>query len=216
MEHFIKRFTIIDFLSMFIPGGILILALNYYVGDVAVPEKLLFGDNDLILAVYFVMISYITGMILQEVSKPLERLWKHDLKGLNDKWQKIPDVMEFYQKRFGNIIGVEESVSKETAARNIYLYVSDASRIDSKLDLFHAFSSMGRNSAAAGAIIALMSLHSPVSADSFTMPIVSLAFAVIMAIRNRRFFRLTQERAYRDFLKLYEEEESKSRTAAAV
>ena len=169
MEHFIKRFTIIDFLSMFIPGGILILALNYYVGDVAAPEKLLFGDNDLILAVYFVMISYITGMVLQEVSKPLESL-----------------------------------------------YVSDASRIDSKLDLFHAFSSMGRNSAAAGVIIALISLRSPEYAGSFTVTVVSLAFTVIMAIRNKRFFRLTQERAYRDFLKLYEEEEAKSRTVAAV
>lgn len=37
VEHFVKKFTVIDFLSMFVPGAVVILALNYYVGGVTEP-----------------------------------------------------------------------------------------------------------------------------------------------------------------------------------
>lgn len=83
MEHFLKQFTVIDFLSMSVPGGCLILAWNYYVGGVNEPVIQFFGESTAILAIYFVMLSYLAGMMLQELSKPLEKKWVRDLDDLN-------------------------------------------------------------------------------------------------------------------------------------
>jgi len=75
MQDFFKQFTIIDFLAMFIPGGCFILLLN--AGDVLPLTKLctaFFGENGVALSFYFVILSYLTGSLLHECGKPLEKL----------------------------------------------------------------------------------------------------------------------------------------------
>lgn len=194
MDQFLKQFTIIDFLSMFVPGGILILAWNYYIGDVTGPVSSFFGEQALILAVYFVMISYLMGMALQEISKCLEKGWEQNLESLHNKWQNVPKIVDYYQVCFGQpLVENRQKYGSGEVGRNIFLYVSDHSAAGSKLELFQAFSGMGRNSTVSAAIIFAISMlatvnQSPISINDMVVPIVSLVFVFIMYFRGRRFF----------------------------
>ena len=207
MDHFLKRFTIIDFLSMFVPGGITILAWNYYMGGVTEPVRCFFGEQDVALAVYFVLISYLMGMVLQEMSKPLERRWRQSLADIHDKWQSLPKIKVHYQTCFGvSIETAQQEDGQSEVGRKIFLYVSDPDAAGSKLNLFQAFYCMGRNSVAAAAIICALSIVAafcpgPFSCGALVVPGVSAVLIGIMYFRSRRFYVLTQERAYRDFLK---------------
>lgn len=234
MDHFLKRFTIIDFLSMFVPGGITILALNYYMGGVLEPFQRFFGEQDLALAAYFILISYLTGMVLQELSKFLEGRWATDLNAVHEKWQRMSNIKLYYLAHFGFTIGEERRREGGIGdvGRNIFLYVSDPGIAGSKLSLFQAFYSMARNSVATAVLICIMSiLHTvqlsfvlsstqsmgeniPISVtiqpcttlgSDLMVCLVSIIVAYIMHGRSRRFYLLTQERAYRDFLKLAEQ-----------
>lgn len=226
MDHFLKRFTIIDFLSMFVPGGITILALNYYIGGVPEPFQRFFGEQDLALAAYFILISYLTGMVLQELSKFLEGRWATDLNAVHEKWQRMPYIKLGYLAHFGFAIGEERRREGGIGdvGRNIFLYVSDPGIAGSKLSLFQAFYSMARNSVATAALICIMSIlhiivqcllpfgsassikeNIPILGRDLMVCFVSIVVAWIMYGRSRRFYLLTQERAYRDFLKLAEQ-----------
>ena len=220
MEHFIKQFTIIDFLSMAVPGSCLILAWNYYVGGVTAPVIQFFGENTVILVVYFIMLSYLSGMLLQELSKHLEKNWVKDLDTLHAEWQSAPKIKEYYQNHFGR--SIEEARvngGSQRVGREIFLCVSDPGLAGSKLNLFQAFYGMGRNSTVAAFLIFVIAgisvcHQSAISASDLLTPVLCPVLAGIMYVRSRRFYRITQERAYRDFLILGEERASKKTPAA--
>lgn len=213
MDHFLKRFTVIDFLSMFMPGGVLILALNYYMGGMTEPVCQFFGNQILFIAVYFVAISYLSGMLLQEVSKFLEKFLIRKLDTVHNEWLSIPQMDIYYRAAFGRTIEQAKSqYGTPKLGRQIYLYVSDPEISGSKLSLFHAFYSMSRNGFIASLLIFVISTLDQVSQDFFSIdglmvPTFSLFFAFTMLLRSMRFYRITQERAYRDFLKLGEKED---------
>lgn len=217
MEHFLKQFTVIDFLSMSVPGGCLILAWNYYVGGVNEPVIQFFGESTAILAIYFVMLSYLAGMMLQELSKPLEKKWVRDLDDLNAEWQNTQKIAEYYKNHFGlSIKEAQANGGSQKVGREIFLCVSDPPITGSKLNLFQAFYGMGRNSTAAAFLIFVISVifgfvlvHRKVSPGDLLMPMLYLVLAVIMYFRGKRFYRITQERAYRDFLVWGEERANK-------
>ena len=220
MEHFIKQFTIIDFLSMAVHGSCLILAWNYYVGGVTAPVIQFFGENTVILVVYFIMLSYLSGMLLQELSKHLEKNWVKDLDTLHAEWQSAPKIKEYYQNHFGR--SIEEARvngGSQRVGREIFLCVSDPGLAGSKLNLFQAFYGMGRNSTVAAFLIFVVSglvlLHRDVlSPGDLLTPVLCPVLVGIMYVRSKRFYRITQERAYRDFLILGEERASKKTPAA--
>lgn len=208
MEHFVKKFTIIDFLSMFIPGGILILAWNYYVGGVLEPFYQFFGKQDIILAGYFIAISYLTGMVLQEISKPLENNWGYILDELNEKWQNDSKIKNNYMNHLATSLeDVQQTDGKSVVGRKIYLYVADNPIAGSKLELFHAFYIMARISFVVFIGICILSIlcgsgSTSACTNKLIVPVVSAIAAYLMYHRSKRFYKLTYERAYRDFLKL--------------
>lgn len=75
MDHFYRQFTVIDFLSMFIPGAAAVLAVSMTMLPVTAPWYAFFGSDSVIgLSIYFVVISYLVGHMLCQLTKPLERL----------------------------------------------------------------------------------------------------------------------------------------------
>ncbi len=82
MKHLWEDFTVIDFMGMFIPGALFVLVTE----NAPFPFRELcvgfFGaDNDLALAVYFVIFSYMIGTFFIECSKGLEQCFCKDLVG---------------------------------------------------------------------------------------------------------------------------------------
>ena len=73
MQKFLNEFTLIDFLSMWLPGAICLLTWNYYFDGVAEPITRLFGEQDFALVVYFVACSYLIGTLFQEISQPIKK-----------------------------------------------------------------------------------------------------------------------------------------------
>lgn len=205
IDHFLRKFTVIDFLSMFVPGGVVILALNYYVGGVTEPFYRFFGRQDLMLVGYFVLISYVTGMLIQEVSKFLERLWAADLAEKHEKWQEKDCIKEKYQECFGVDLETEQGKDgKDEVGRKIYLHVADRPENGSRLELFKAFSLMARNGVVTVFIVCVLAI----GFGQFRTPwgksvvvLASLIAALLMERRGRRFYLLNCERAYRDFLR---------------
>lgn len=205
VEHFVKKFTVIDFLSMFVPGAVVILALNYYVGGVTEPFLKFFGHQDVVLVAYFILISYVTGMLIQEVSKFLERFWKADLIGVHRKWQKNPDVEKKYRECFGaDLRRIRKAEQRIRAGKKIYLHIADRPENDSKLSLFSAFSLMGRNGVITVFIVYLLVIlfgqfNAP--EEKVLVQAAALIIAVLLEHRGRRFKVLSCERMYRDFLR---------------
>lgn len=205
VEHFVKKFTVIDFLSMFVPGSVVILALNYYVGGVTEPFLKFFGHQDVVLVAYFILISYVTGMLIQEVSKFLERFWKADLIRVHRKWQKREDVKKKYQECFGESLDTDmNEKEKDAIGKKIYLHIADCPENDSKLSLFSAFSLMGRNGVITVFIVYLLVIlfgqfNAP--EEKVLVQAAALIIAVLLERRGRRFKVLSCERMYRDFLR---------------
>lgn len=207
LHHIVKRFTIIDLLGMAVPGAMVVVTWNFYFGGITVPVESLFGESGIALALYFIAISYLAGMMIQEASKPLEKFMSSGVKLVNEKWQNNSVVMQLYSDKFwikdpkrGKRDRVEE------IGRNVFLYVSDSNTDGSKLDLFHAFYSMARNSIAAMIVIVLLWGFSRFTCSKgfikeYAVLIWGICFILAMWFRACRFSALTQERAYRDFLK---------------
>lgn len=85
MEPLIKQATLIDVLGILLPGGILILAVNFYGWwDVGAPWKALLGEGELSLLIYFVALSYLCGSVVHQLGAIIEEwLTKRPLRKIN-------------------------------------------------------------------------------------------------------------------------------------
>lgn len=120
---------------------------------------------------------------------------------------KNPKIKDNYLKYLGiSVEDVQKTSGKPGVGRNIYLYLSDNPIAGSKLDLFHAFYTMGRISFVPSISVCVMSIlceFGPTSASNnkIIVPSISTIVAYLMYHRNKRFYKLTYERAYKVFLK---------------
>lgn len=82
MDKFFEDFTIIDFMAMFIPGAFYILLTEkkpFLFSEICIN---FFGEeNDIALAIYFIILSYMIGTLFIECSKYLENIFCKDLVG---------------------------------------------------------------------------------------------------------------------------------------
>lgn len=70
--HFVKRFTLIDFLGYTVPGAAIILLSEYYLGGIKELWTNFFGNQVVLLTVYFILLSYLAGTVLHEISQPID------------------------------------------------------------------------------------------------------------------------------------------------
>lgn len=207
--HIMKRFTVIDFLGMLVPGGLVLLAWNYYFGGVVDPVRRFFGEQPLAIAAYFVLAGYLLGMVLQEISAPLKDMWEKPLSKIDREKQHESQVWACYQMCFGRTTEHPPEQEKEIKAVGdaIYHHVSVNEVPGSKRTLYHAFSTMGRSTCVAALLIAGMAVlawvwNRPESDNPFIMGAVCLFIAVIMYRRGRRFYLEVQKCAYREFVQM--------------
>ncbi len=222
MEHFLKSFSVIDFLGIFTPGALVTLAYNAYFGGVAAPFTKFFDDQSLTLVIYFVFLAYLVGVLLQELSKPLEKIFAPDERR-HAVWQRNPRVQEMYKKIFQRSIAAP---AQEAAAggdpenivwRNIYEYVQpDLQQV--KIPLFHGFASMARSCCAAALLIMAMNFiacgKGLVTAETcWITNFICMAAAWIMFRRCRRFCGLVIEYSYISFVQMDGEGDKKQKDA---
>lgn len=211
MDHFLKSFSVIDFLGIFTPGALVTLAYNNYFGGVADPFTKFFDDQSVTLVIYFVFLAYLIGVLLQECSKPLEKIFYFD-DHCHAVWQENPRVQELYKKIFNRPIAAQtreassDSDSEKIVWGNIYKYVQpDLQQM--KLPLFHGFASMARSCCVAVLLIMAMNVIAcdqglETAEAGWITNMVCMAAAWIMFCRCKRFHKLVIEYSYIAFLQL--------------
>lgn len=209
MEHFLKKFTVIDFLGIFVPGGIVVVAFNQYYGGVVAPFEALFGPQPAVLVMYVVILAYVVGIGLQELSKPLEKLFFLRLK-VDKTHQKRECVKERYRECFNVELEEAQRIEKVTGVgRDIYLYVEPELE-QTKVPLFHAFATMGRSCFMAAVIVPAMNAYAysqglPNADYTCSTYVLCAVGALLMAYRCRRFHRVMQEYVYSIFIRQHGE-----------
>lgn len=159
MNHFFKQFTIIDFLSFFIPGAGTVLIFHLWVLPISCPIDAFFGANGIAKGFYFILLSYFAGQILSELTKPLESFKRFQIFTLVDTKTREKYWSEMMVK--AAILGITAPASgsqeeqKEKQWRYIYHFVllnCDCS----KLRLLKGFSGMCRSGIATSVACIIM------------------------------------------------------------
>lgn len=229
MDHFLKSFSVIDFLGIFAPGALVTLAYNYYLGGVTAPFTKFFNDQSITLVIYFVFLSYLVGILLQELSKPLEGIICYERK-CHQEWQENPGIKALYQKIFkqpvvprrqqgsslfqrknrgcatDKVRKREEKKHEEEVWLKIYRYVQPEIK-EMKIPLFHAFASMARSCFLAALLIMAINwaahiLKLATATDILFTNLFCTIIAVLMLFRCRRFHKLVTNYSYISFLQM--------------
>jgi len=137
MEQVLKRFTLIDFAGIFAPGAVMTLAMNFYGPDLTAPFDRFFGENAVMLALYFLTVSYLMGSALHQLGAWLERWLRVDLE--HEKYHAKPEIREAYRRCFH----MEIPTDPVEAGTRILHYLQRDSRPE-RLILFNSFYTMSR------------------------------------------------------------------------
>ncbi len=166
--HLIRRFTIIDFLGYLIPGSIVTLSLNYrFNGIFKAPFQDFFGEQTVLLALYFLVLSYLVGTVIHEISKPLDLLINKKLYRPQKGREALGNTKYYYEQIFllSPSSGQTSSVASETTNDQIHfekIYHWIQPRLDdTKVPLFHAFSTLSRTGTVTVLVVALLYWTAP-------------------------------------------------------
>ncbi len=141
MEHFIKGFTVIDFLSYLGPGAVFLLSLQLLTQKVLEPYHSLFGEgSEFSLIIYFLLASYFCGTLLHQIGAMIEPLFVR--KDMHSRYWNEDPVKDAYKKEIDAKLP-ESTDDKMKAGKYIFHYVQRSCR-PQRLMLFYAFFSMSR------------------------------------------------------------------------
>ena len=141
MEHITKQFTVIDFLGFLVPGAALTLALQWYYGGMEAPFERFFGEGSPFLAVYFLTLSYLLGIILHEAGRSLNLFFPSE-KQLDAYWRDGA-LTAAYEKIFGVSILAATKDERKFAGRRSVEYIQGKDD-PGKMRTFSAFAAMSR------------------------------------------------------------------------
>ena len=182
MEQVVKQFSLIDFLGIDLPGAVLILTINYYICDLTTPCTKFFGSNTVILAVYFVTLSYLCGGILHQLGISIEHLLP-DEKNLFDSHRQQEAIKKAYEQRFGTPFP-SDTILQIKAGRDIFHHVQRKNR-SQRIVIFSAFYAMCRTLLVTIPLLLIVAVIS----KSFTLPLFLIyAVAWIFCFLRWRYF----------------------------
>lgn len=193
MEEVLKRFTLIDLLGIFVPGALMTLALNFYGFDLTVPFNNFFGENAVMLVLYFLALSYLVGSALHQLGAFME----HIPYGRPDhrEYQEKEEIKKAYRRCFGTDIPQDA----QSAWRYILCYSQRNGRPE-RVVLFNSFYTMSRTSAVTLiCIFPIVLLHLPDNLHLLQILLGSLIYVgviVIFLLRWRRFEKTYVEEVY--------------------
>lgn len=193
MEEVLKRFTLIDLLGIFVPGAVMTLALNFYGLDLTAPFDSFFGENAVMLAVYFLALSYLAGSALHQLGAFLERIpfGRPDHK----KYQEKTEIKGAYQRCFRADIPSDP----QEAWRHILCYSQRNSRPE-RVILFNSFYTMSRTAAVTLICILPMVLFylpdAPHPCQTILGSLIYVGVIILFLFRWRRFEKNFVEEVY--------------------
>lgn len=141
MEQVAKHFSLIDFLGIALPGAVLVLTINYYIWDLTAPCTKFFGLNTVVLAVYFVALSYLCGGILHQLGIAVEHFLP-DEKNVFVTHCQQDAIKKSYEQRFGTSFP-DVAAAQVKVGREIFHYVQRKDR-SQRIVTFSAFYAMSR------------------------------------------------------------------------
>lgn len=202
MKHIVSPMTLIDFLGIFIPGAVLILVLNLYIGNIANICTLFFGDNELVLCIFFAVISYICGCMLHQIGWLIEDyLWE-----VNAKHEEHFDnsaVKVAYKAHFAEEAPNDTKKCIE-AGKRIYAYIQKNGR-PSRILIFHASYTMSRTLVVTALVIIMVEVSAILcSYEKYIKmwPLIILCGCIIAVFRSRwvRFEKKCVDESYMLFI----------------
>lgn len=171
LTNLIRRFTVTDFLGYLIPGAIVTLSWEQrFDGMLKTPFTDFFGEQTVLLALYFLVLSYLVGTVIHEFSKPLDHLTDQFLTNKLVEREKEGDTLHYYNQLFhafspedqkkettdggGTTADATEKQAKDHFEK-IYHWVQPYLN-NTKVPLFRAFSTLGRTGAVTVLLVAFL------------------------------------------------------------
>lgn len=211
MKDATRGFTVIDFLGIFIPGAIFALACQFYGIDLVKPFQSFFGEGSPLLGIYFVMIGYLIGTLLHDMSGAPER-WGYKLKAKkgcqkgmmcklfpsyhDEYWSDL--MKERYKQRFGG----EAPTSAEEYAecgRNIFHLIQIEYKTG-KVMMFSAFYALSRTMALTLFLVGVLMVTSKKQEVDCKTMLVLLLVILLCILHSRKYQQLRIKYAYTIFL----------------
>lgn len=177
MEQITKQLSLVDFLGIALPGAILVLSANYYIGDITAPCVRFFGQNAAILSTYFVVLSYLCGCALHQLGICLEaRLLPNEENVFASHCQQEA-IREAYRQQF-NAPFPDDPAAQIKAGREILHHVQYKDR-SQRIVIFSAFYAMSRTLLAAIPLFYITTLFKTVPPPATLLNIVSPPMALL-------------------------------------
>ena len=200
MEKFVGRFTLTDFFGIFLPGSMFTLSVQYYFSFVLLPFESFFGMDSPWKPVYFVLISYAFGVLLQEIGYHLREICEP-----NDR-EAIPDAYETPVEEKYRTYVADISENSKLTPRMIYRFVRNLPESEQgRLPMMAALFSMCRNGFCAAFAIAVLTVVkmaiTECSKGYIVTVIVLITVGLLLWIRANRFQEYVYDNACICFLK---------------
>ena len=210
MEEAIKRFNLIDFLSIFAPGALVGLCANYYWIDILLPVRKLFGENTVMLGLCFFGLSFLLGSALHTLGSFLESLilvlFPALARAFHREYLNTESVQKAYKEIFNENIADLPSGKEFEICRNIYRYLQRKERPE-RIVLFTAYSSMSRTLVVALSTVLTLLLF--FDSHNMSMLILCGICIILFSIRWRHYEKLRIVETYTLFkaVKIFESRE---------
>lgn len=198
-----RQFTVIDFLSMFIPGAVVVLVANW----VGVPFVALWTafvpDGSIGLTLYLVVLSYLVGHVLSQVTKPLEKL-----SGFQNSEREIRTEYEDMVMKKAEELGLTEYIPKDQREEKLLwrrVQYCVLQRADcQRLRLMQGFYGLCRSSVASVMVVWLcLCVHAGMAPGIWCVyTVVGVVSVVMLTVRGNKFRRKYLETMYESFLLL--------------
>ena len=202
MEKFLGRFTLTDFFGIFLPGSIFTLSAQYYFLFVLPPFEAFFGVNSPWRPVYFVLISYAFGVLLQEIGYHLR-----EVLGTRDR-EVIPEAyrITIEAKYRTSVAQLDTPENDRLTPRMIYRFVRSLPDIEQgRLPMMAALFSMCRNGSCSAFSVSVLTIVKIVlaghSSERIATAILAFATGLLLWIRADRFREYVYDNACICFLK---------------
>ena len=196
-----RQFTVIDFLSMLIPGAVVVLVANW----VGVPFVALWTsfvpDGSLGLTLYLVVLSYLVGHVLSQVTKPLEKL-----SGFQNGEREMRTEYEDMVMKKAEELGLTEYIPKDQREEKLLwrrVQYCVLQRADcQRLRLMQGFYGLCRSSVAAVIVVWLcLCIHAGIAPEMWSVyTVIGVVTVIMLTVRGNKFRRKYLETMYESFL----------------
>lgn len=198
-----RQFTVIDFLSMFIPGAVVVLVANWAGVPLVALWTSFVPDGSLGLTLYLVVLSYLVGHVLSQVTKPLEKL-----SGFQNSEREMRTEYEDVVMKKAEELGLTEYIPKDQREEKLLwrrVQYCVLQRADcQRLRLMQGFYGLCRSSVASVMVVWLcLCVHAGIAPEMWCVyTVIGVVGVIMLTMRGKKFRKKYLETMYETFLLL--------------